>query len=49
MRSSRARFPELQHFYKRAAPDLNMMQSFMLSDESDSAVADAIADWMRQL
>lgn len=43
------RFPELQHFYKRAAPGLNAMESFLLSDESDPAVADAIAAWLRAL
>jgi len=41
-----ARFPELQHMYKRAPEGLNQMQSFMLSDESDSAVVDAIAAWI---
>jgi hypothetical protein len=40
------RFPELQHMYKRASEGLNAMQSFMLSDESDLAVVDAIAVWM---
>lgn len=40
------RFPELQHFYKRAAPGLDPMASFMLSDESDPAVADAIVRWI---
>lgn len=41
-----ARFPELQHFYKRAPEGMNAMQSFALSDESDPAVADAIAAWI---
>ncbi len=41
-----ARFAELQHFYKRAAPGLNGMESFALSGESDPAVADAIAAWI---
>jgi len=41
-----ARFPELQHMYKRAPEGLNQMQSFMLSDESDPAVVDAIAAWI---
>lgn len=43
-----ARFQELQHFYKRAAPGLDAMQSFSLSDESDPAVADAVAEWLAQ-
>lgn len=41
-----ARFPELQHMYKRAPEGLDAMQSFMLSDESDPVVADAIAAWI---
>ncbi len=46
--TANARFPELQHFYKRAAPGLNPMEAFALSDESDPAVADAIAGWLAQ-
>lgn len=41
-----ARFPELQHMYKRAAPGLSAMASFALSDESDPAVADAMVRWI---
>jgi hypothetical protein len=41
-----ARFPELQHMYKRAPEGLSQMESFMLNDESDPAVADAIAAWI---
>jgi hypothetical protein len=41
-----ARFPELQHMYKRAPEGLNQMQSFMLSDESDPAVVEAIVAWI---
>ena len=40
------RFAELQHFYKRAAPGLSGIESFGLSEESDPAVADAIAAWI---
>ncbi|MEZ5996583.1 MAG: alpha/beta hydrolase [Hyphomonadaceae bacterium] len=40
------RFPELQHFYKRADPGLDAMASFALSTESDPSVAAAIADWI---
>jgi hypothetical protein len=46
--TANARFAELQHFYKRAAPGMNPMESFGLSTESDPAVADAIARWMTQ-
>lgn len=41
-----ARFPELQHMYKRAPEGLNAMQSFTLNDESDPAVAAAIVEWI---
>ncbi|WP_228126847.1 alpha/beta hydrolase [Candidatus Viadribacter manganicus] len=41
-----ARFPELQHFYKRAAPGLDPMASFALGGESDNAVCDAILRWI---
>ncbi len=44
--TANARFPELQHFYKRAAPGMNPMEAFGLSTESDPAVADAIAGWV---
>lgn len=41
-----ARFPELQHFYKRAEPNLDAMASFALSTDNDPAVAEAIARWI---
>lgn len=41
-----ARFPELQHFYKRAASGLDAMASFSLSTDNDPAVAEAIARWI---
>lgn len=41
-----ARFPDLQHMYKRAAPGLNAMQSFMLASETDPAVTKAMSDWI---
>lgn len=41
-----ARFPDLQHMYKRAEPGMNAMQSFMLASETDPAVTEAIADWI---
>jgi len=44
-----ALFPTLNHFYKRTPPGLPPMRSMMLGTESDTAVADAIASWSRQL
>jgi dipeptidyl aminopeptidase/acylaminoacyl peptidase len=41
-----ARFPELQHFYKRAEPDLDAMASFALATDNDPAVAETMAHWM---
>lgn len=41
-----ARFPDLQHMYKRATPGMNAMESFSLSTDSDPAVTKAIADWI---
>lgn len=41
-----ARFPELQHFYKLAAPGLDAMTSFALSTDNDPAVAEAMARWI---
>jgi hypothetical protein len=41
-----ARFPELQHFYKRAEPGLDAMASFALTTDNDPAVAEAMARWM---
>lgn len=40
------RFPGLTHFYKRAPPGLQPMASMALTDESDPAVASAMAAWM---
>jgi alpha-beta hydrolase superfamily lysophospholipase len=39
-------FPELQHFYKRVAPDADPMTAFMIDTESDPAVARAIDRWI---
>lgn len=41
-----ARFPELQHFYKRAEPGLDAMASFALTTDNDPAVAETIARWI---
>lgn len=43
-----ARFAELQHFYKRAPEGLAPVDSMAISEESDPAVAAAIADWVAQ-
>lgn len=42
----RAFFPELQHFYKRVAGDVDPMAAFMIDTESEPDVAEAIARWM---
>jgi len=44
-----AYFPELQHFYKAAPAGLSAQESFLLSGESDPAVAAAIAAWIGTL
>jgi alpha-beta hydrolase superfamily lysophospholipase len=45
-RAEVARFPELQHFYKRVPPGLTPTESFQISSESDPAVAEAVAAWV---
>lgn len=42
-------FPEVQHFYKRVASDVNPMEAFALDTDSDPAVAGAIDAWIRRL
>jgi hypothetical protein len=44
-----ARFPGLQHFYKRVPAGLDPMAVFGLETESDPAVADAIGSWLDKL
>jgi len=44
-----ARFPELQHFYKRVPEGADPMRAFMIDDESDSKVAGAIDAWIRRV
>jgi len=41
-----ARFPELNHTYKRVPEGLSSMESFAVSSESDPAVVDAIVKWI---
>ena len=41
-----ARFPGLQHFYKRVPAGLDAMAAFGLETESDPAVASAICVWL---
>ncbi len=47
--TAKAFFPELQHFYKRAKPDMNSMESMMLDGETDERVSDAISGWLDSL
>ena len=47
--TSYAFFPELQHFYKRATPEMNSMESMSLSTESDERVSEAISTWLNSL
>jgi len=42
-------FPELQHFYKRAEPGMNSMESMALDGETDERVSDSISDWLDSL
>ena len=47
--TSKAFFPELQHFYKRAEPGMNSMESMSLDGETDEHVRDAISEWLDSL
>lgn len=47
--TEKAFFPELQHFYKRARPGMNSMESMMLGGETDERVSDAISAWLDSL
>jgi hypothetical protein len=42
-------FPELQHFYKRAEPDMDPQAAFSLATATDPRVAEAIDGWLRSL
>jgi len=42
-------FPDLQHFYKKCPPGLDPSLAFALETESDPAVAEAIAAWLRKI
>jgi len=44
----RAFFPELQHFYKRVAQDVDPMAAFMIDTESDPEVAESIVNWLAE-
>jgi hypothetical protein len=44
-----AYFEDLQHFYKRATPELNSQESMALDGETDPRVADAISEWLNGL
>jgi len=47
--TDKAFFPDLQHFYKRCPPDMDPNLAFALETDSDPAVADAIAAWLRKI
>ena len=42
-------FPELQHFYKRAEPDMDPQAAFSLATATDPRVSEAIDGWLRSL
>ncbi|MBO0796589.1 MAG: hypothetical protein J2P36_37360, partial [Ktedonobacteraceae bacterium] len=48
-RSRLAFFPELQHFYKRATPELSATESFALDGETDERVAEVISEWLEEI
>jgi uncharacterized protein len=45
-KTAKAFFPELQHFYKRANPDMTSQESMMLDGETDERVSSAISAWL---
>jgi hypothetical protein len=47
--TEKAFFPDLQHFYKKIPSGLDPALAFGLETESDPAVADAIAAWLRKI
>jgi pimeloyl-ACP methyl ester carboxylesterase len=47
--TDKAIFPELQHFYKKCPPGLDPNGAFALETDSDPAVADGIAAWLRKI
>jgi alpha-beta hydrolase superfamily lysophospholipase len=47
--TERAYFPELQHFYKVVAPEMEPMTAFALETESDQRVAEAIGSWLKRI
>lgn len=47
--TEKAFFPELQHFYKRAKPEMTSMESMMLDGETDERVSEAISAWLDEL
>jgi hypothetical protein len=42
-------FPDLQHFYKRATPDMTSYESMYLDGETDERVSNAISEWLDSL
>ncbi len=47
--TGKAFFPDLQHFYKRAKPEMNSFESMMLDGETDERVSDAMSAWLDSL
>lgn len=47
--TTKAFFPELQHFYKRVPPGMTETEAFGLEGESDGQVTDQIAAWLRSI
>jgi hypothetical protein len=47
--TDRAFFPDLQHFYKKCPPGLDPNLAFALETDSDPAVAEAMAAWLRKI
>jgi pimeloyl-ACP methyl ester carboxylesterase len=47
--TAKAFFPDLQHFYKRAKPEMTSHESMMLDGETDERVSDALSEWLDSL
>ena len=47
--TTKAFFPELQHFYKRVPPGISDNELFGLEGESDGEVTDQISIWLRSI
>jgi pimeloyl-ACP methyl ester carboxylesterase len=47
--TGKAFFPDLQHFYKRARPEMTSYESMQLDGETDERVSNAISAWLDSL